>query len=74
MVAIVIGLRFYHTALNSQYTQHAFDIAVFARQSATRGSADSVGLAEQVMGIYRTLSDEQRNKVGAEEYRAFFRK
>ncbi len=43
MVAIAIGLRFYHNALNNQYVQHASDIAVFAHQSATHGSADSVG-------------------------------
>jgi len=72
VIAIVIGLRFYHTALNNRYVQHASDIAVFARQSAKHGSADSVGLAEQVMSIYRTLSEEQRKKVGTEEYRAFF--
>ena len=51
VIAIVIGLQFYYTALNNQYVQHASDIAVFAHQSATRGSADSVGLAEQVMDI-----------------------
>ena len=72
VVAIIIGLQFYYTALNDRYIQHASDISVFAHQSATRGSADSVGLAEQVMGIYHTLNSDQRKKVGTEEYKTFF--
>lgn len=39
IVAIVIGLQFYYTALNNQYVQHASDIAVFAQQSARHGNA-----------------------------------
>ncbi len=71
VTAIAIGLQFYYTELNSQYIQHASDIAVFARQSATRG-ADPAGFAERVMDIYRSLSGEQRNMTGTEEYRALF--
>ena len=72
VTALIIGLGLYRSALNSQYIRHAFDIAVFAHQSATRGSADTVGLAGDVMRIYRSLSPEQRSKVGTEEYLAYF--
>ncbi len=72
VTAILIGLGFYRHALDDQYIRHAFDIAVFAHQSATRGSADTVGLAEQVMAIYRGLTEEQRAGTGTEAYRSLF--
>ena len=72
LTAILIGLGFYRHALDDQYIRHAFDIAVFAHQSATRGSADTVGLAEQVMAIYRGLTEEQRAGTGTEAYRSLF--
>ncbi len=46
IVALVIGLSIYTGSLIRQYTRHAFDIANYAHMSVTRGSADSVGLAE----------------------------
>ena len=71
LVALIVGLGLYALALSGQYIRHAFDIASYASVSATHG-ADSVGLAEDVMTIYRGLSEADRQKNGTQEYRDLF--
>ena len=71
VVALIIGLGLYTLALTGQVILHAFDLASYASVSATRG-ADSVALAEQVMGIYRGLSEEERQLCGTPEYRKLY--
>ena len=71
LVAVTIGLLLYGRVLMGQYIQHAFDLAEGVSNSVLRG-ADSVPLSRQVMGIYNSLSEEQRQKMGTQEYRDYF--
>ena len=71
LVALIVGLGLYTLALTGQVIRHAFDLANYASVSATRG-ADAVTLSEQVMGIYRGLSEEERQLSGTQEYREFY--
>ena len=70
-VVLLVGLGFYAYTLSSQYIKHAFQTAEHASVSVSHGT-DSRGLADDVMRIYRSLSEEQRQRVGTEEYRALF--
>ena len=70
-VVLLVGLGFYAYTLSSQYIKHAFQTAEHASVSVSHGT-DSRGLADDVMRIYRSLSEEQRQTVGTEEYRALF--
>ena len=70
-VVLLVGLGFYAHTLSSQYIKHAFQTAEHASVSVSHGT-DSRGLADNVMRIYRSLSEEQRQMVGTEEYRALF--
>ena len=70
-VVLLVGLGFYAYTLSSQYIKHAFQTAEHASVSVSHGT-DSRGLADNVMRIYRSLSEEQRQTVGTEEYRALF--
>ena len=38
-----------------------------------QNSADVIGLSEDVMGVYNSLTPEQRSRTGTEEYRTLFR-
>ena len=71
IVALLIALTVYGAALTKQYISMADGIARQTRMSATH-SADAAQLAEQTMQIYRSLTEEQRQKVGTEEYRSYF--
>ena len=71
LVALVIGLGFYGYTLIHQYIARAFETAKLASVSAQRG-ADAVGLSKEIMGIYRGLTEEEKNQVGTEEYRRHF--
>ena len=71
LVAMIIGLGFYGYTLVHQYITRAFETAKLASVSAQRG-ADSVALSKEIMRIYRSLSEEERNRVGTEEYRQHF--
>ena len=70
-VVLLIGLVIYTITLTRQYIKHAFEASSHAAMSVSYG-ADSRGLADNVMRIYRSLSDEERQAVGTEEYRAHF--
>ena len=71
IVTLVFALVFYAYALTKQYISMADGIARQTKMSVTHG-ADSITISEQTLEIYRSLSDEQRSKVGTEEYRSYF--
>ena len=71
LIALLIGLGFYSTALSGQYIGHAFDLANNVSLSLTH-AVDVPVLADEVMEIYRGLSEEERQMVGTPEYRAMF--
>lgn len=71
IVALAIGLGFYGYALIRQSASHAFDVANCAAMPI-RQSEITDDLSGQVMEIYRGLSDSERDRVGASEYRALF--
>ena len=72
VISLIIGVWFYGLAMVQQHINLASNIASYASMSVSHGSADSRGFARQVMDIYRGLSEEQRQKVGTDEYRAYF--
>lgn len=71
MIAMGAGLALYNRTLTKQYIRRANEIAASALMSATHG-ADTITLAHQVMDIYNSLTDEQRNMVGTPQYNEFF--
>ena len=70
-IVLLVGLGFYSYTVSKQYIKHAFETASHASMSVSHGT-DSRGLADNVMRIYRGLSEEQRQTVGTEEYRTLF--
>ena len=71
VVAFIIGLGFYSYALSRQLVNKAYGAAHSAVISVEHG-ADSVGLSGKVMDIYRGLGEEERGRMGTDEYRVFF--
>ncbi len=71
VVAFIIGLGFYSYALSRQLVSKAFGAAHSAIISVEHG-ADTEDFAKKVLDIYHGLSEEDRNKMGTDEYRAFF--
>ena len=71
LIALIIGLSIYSTSLVDQYVDRAYETARHAMRTAT-GAADSISLSKEVMEIYRSLTPEQRAKVGTEEYLEYF--
>ena len=70
-VALIIGLGLYGSALVQRSISRAFETAEKAAVSAEKG-ADSIGLSKEIMAVYRSLTPEQREKTGTEDYRRFF--
>ena len=71
VIALVLGLGLYGKAVADQYITRAFDLAKTASVSATHG-ANSIQLAEDVMDIYYSLDEQQRQKCGSDEYLSYF--
>ena len=71
IVLLVTGLGLYTYSLVKQYISHAYYTTKIAAQSVSRGS-DAVSLASDVMAVYRSLTDEQRDMIGTDEYRELF--
>ena len=71
LLAMAIGLGLYGSTLVDRSISRAYETASKAVTSATHGS-DPVTLAKDVMGIYRSLTPEQRAQNGTEEYRQYF--
>ena len=71
LVVQIVALSFYAIALVSQYIKTSDTTLKQLRQSIVNAT-DSVAYSKQVMEIYQGLSDEQRQKVGTDEYREYF--
>jgi len=71
IVTLIIALVFYGYTLTKQYINLADGIARQTKMTVT-DSADAITISEQTLNIYRSLNDEQRAKVGTEEYRSYF--
>ena len=71
LLAMAIGLGLYGSTLVQHSIRRAYETAAKAVTSATHGS-DPVTLAKDVMGVYRSLTPEQRSQNGTEEYRQYF--
>ena len=71
LVVLIIGLGLYSYALSGQIIRHAFDISTSASNSASHG-ADALSLANEVLEIYRGLSEDERQLTGTTEYRDLF--
>ena len=71
IIALILGMYFNTISCGRQYISLACNTAKQAAINVEHG-ADAVSLANRVMEIYRSLSEEDRQKVGTDEYRAFF--
>ena len=71
LIAELIGVSLYGRALALEYIKHAFNTAQSVAHSVLRGE-DSAALAETVMGVYRGLTEEQRQQVGTPAYSEYF--
>ena len=71
LVLLIIGLALYTVSLTKQYINHAFYLSEYAAMAAEK-ETDTAALADRVMEIYRSLSDEERAKTGSDGYRERF--
>jgi sigma-B regulation protein RsbU (phosphoserine phosphatase) len=71
LTALIIGIALYSRQVYTATIESSFDIASHAAVSVTH-SIDPMPLAKQVMDIYYSLTDEQREKMGTDEYRDYF--
>jgi len=71
LIAEFVALTFYAASHTKQLISVADSAAHQAKQSATHGT-DVVGFSEEVMTIYHSLSEEDRQKMGTEAYRALY--
>jgi len=71
LTALIIGIALYSRQVYTSTIEDSFDIATHAAVSVTH-SIDPMPLARQVLDIYRSLTDEQREKMGTDEYRDYF--
>ena len=73
IIAMVIGLVTYGTALINGYVDRAFETARRASSTIRHGmGVHAEQFTDDVMRIYRSLTSEQRAKLGTEEYRSYF--
>ena len=71
IVSLAIGMGLYTWALAGQCIGEGFGLARTTAM-AVESLADAEQLADSVMDIYDSLSDEQRSQTGTAEYRAVF--
>ena len=71
IICQLIALTFFAVSFTKQYISVATVAANQAKMSATHG-ADAVGFSKNVMSVYNSLSEEERQKMGTEEYRSYF--
>lgn len=71
MTALFIGIALYSRQIYTSTIEHSYDIVSHAKISLIHG-ADSIGLSKQIMDIYNSLTEEQKQKMGTEEYRQYY--
>ena len=72
IATLLAGLLIYHNTLLQVSISRGRSTVVRAA-AAAQNSADVIGLSEDVMGVYNSLTPEQRSRTGTEEYRTLFR-
>ena len=72
IATLLAGLLIYHNTLLQVSISRGRSTVVRAA-AAVQNSADVIGLSEDVMGVYNSLTPELRSRTGTEEYRALFR-
>ena len=71
LVVQIVALSFYAVNLTRQYIKTTGTTVKQVRMSV-KHSTDSASYARQVMEVYRGLTEEERRKVGTDEYRVLF--
>ena len=71
LICQLVALTFYAVSTTKHYISVATTTANQAKMSATHG-ADAVGFSQNIMSIYNSLSEDERQKMGTEEYRSYF--
>ena len=78
IIAMVIGMSIYGSDLQQEYIKRAVSVAKNAGASVLHGQPRTRGLADQVMGIYNSLTPEQQMKAVSDdpaeraEYRSYY--
>lgn len=72
LASLLVGLQMHRDSLLEASMRVNRMTAARAAVVAQK-AADTVGLAGDVMGVYRNLTPEQRSRTGTEEYRQYFR-
>jgi len=72
LASLLVGLQMHRDSLLEASMRVNRMTAARAAVVAQK-AADTVGLAGDVMGVYRNLTPEQRSRTGTEEYRQHFR-
>ena len=67
IIAMAIGMSIYGTDLEREYINRATSVAKNAGASVLHGQPRTRGLAEQVMGIYYSLTPEQQMKAVSDD-------
>ena len=71
LVAELVAMGFYASTHTKQIIDVADSVAHQSMTTATHGT-DARGFSKQVLEVYFGLNEEERQKVGTEEYRAHF--
>ena len=73
LTLLVVGLSIYGNTLMQDSISRARFATTRAGGSASH-AADTVGLTEEVLAVYNSLTPEQRRRTGTDEYRQLFQK
>ena len=71
LVSLFVGLGIYSDSLITDSIALTRSTATKAAAAAAHGT-DTAGLSADVMGVYKSLTPEQRSMTGTEEYRQCF--
>ena len=70
-VTLLLGLSLYTSTLSKQYIASGFNLTQSVSRTLDR-IVDVRDFSEEILETYRSLSEEERQAVGTEEYRAHF--
>lgn len=71
LICQLVALTFFAVSITKQYISVATSTANQAKLSTTNG-ADAVGFSKSIMSVYNSLNEDERQKMGTEEYRSYF--